>query len=213
MDSLIGIVPDDWTEHRLDRVCDILSGGHVEAVDRGHADVPVVTPKDLSNNRIADDCATGASHEAARKLSRYRLEPGDIVCTRRGDLGRQGLVGAHQDGWLVGSACLRLRVRELVGAPYLVHYLGHPAVRQWIAGNTGGAVIPSLSTSMLGALPVVVPPEAVQTSIADTLGSLDDKIVVHEQISRATAALRDVLLPQLLSGANPAGADDSLRSG
>jgi hypothetical protein len=72
-----------------------------------------VTPKDLSNNRIADDCAMGTSYDAARKLSRYRLEPGDIVCTRRGDLGRQGLVGAHQDGWLVGSSCLRLRVRDM----------------------------------------------------------------------------------------------------
>ena len=205
MDSLIGVIPDDWTERRLDSLCEVLSGGHVEAVDRAPADVPVVTPKDLSNNRIADDCAMGTSQESARRLSRYRLEPGDIVCTRRGELGRQGLVGAHQGGWLVGSACLRLRVRELVSAPYLVHYLGHPAVRHWIAGNTGGAVIPSLSRSMLGSLPVVVPPEAVQASFAETLSSLDDKIAVHEQISRTTAALRAALLPQLL---NPAGAAD-----
>jgi hypothetical protein len=58
---------------------------------------------------------------------------------------------------------------------------------------------------MLGSLPVVVPPEAVQASFAETLSSLDDKIAVHEQISRTTAALRAALLPQLL---NPAGAAD-----
>jgi hypothetical protein len=52
---------------------------------------------------------------------------------------------------------------------------------------------------MLGSLPVVVPPEAVQARIADTLGALDDKVVVHEQISRTTAALRDTLLPRLLA--------------
>lgn len=202
---MIGVVPDGWTERRLGDLCDVMSGGHVEAAERTPGDVPVVTPKDLVNNRIADECALGVGDEAVRKLSKYRLAPGDIVCSRRGDLGRQGLAGEHQAGWLVGSACLRIRVREAITPGYLVHYLGHPAVRQWLAGNTGGAVIPSLSTSMLGALPVVVPPEAIQASIADTLGALDDKIVVHEQISRTTAALRDALLPQLLSPANPAG--------
>jgi type I restriction enzyme, S subunit len=203
MDSLIGEVPDDWSEERLGEVCDVLAGAAVDLVAGG--EVPVVTPKDLSNNRIADVCAMGTTREAASGMARYRLETGDIVCSRRGDLGQQGLVLEHQAGWLVGSACLSLRVRELVTAPYLVHYLGHPAVRRWITGNTSGAVIPTLSTNMLGSLPVVIPPAAVQASVADTLGALDDKIVVHEQISRTTAALRDVLLPQLLSGANPAG--------
>jgi len=91
----------------------------------------------------------------------------------------------------------------MISAPYLIHYLGHSAVRRWIAGNTGGAVFPSLSTVMLGSLPVMVPPETVQATVADILGTLDDKIIIHEQISRTTAALRDALLPQLLSEANP----------
>jgi type I restriction enzyme, S subunit len=204
MDSLIGAVPDDWAEHRLDDLCEVQPGPHVDVVERDVAQVPVVTPRDLANNRIAEDCAVGASRETADRLSGYRLEPGDIVCSRRGDLGRQALAGVHQRGWLISSACLRLRVREMITAAYLVQYLGHPVVRRWIRGNTSGAVIPSLSTAMLGSLPVVVPPYAVQASVGDALGALDDKIVVHEQISRTTAALRDALLPRLLSGTNPA---------
>lgn len=203
MDSLIGVVPDDWDERRLDEVCDVLSGpgsAQADLAKQGPAEVPVVTPGDLRNNRIADDCATGVSRDAAVRLSRYTLLPGDIVCTRRGQLGRQGLVSEHQHGWLFSSACLRLRVREAISASYLVHYLGHPAVRDWIVRNTSGAVIPSLSTSMLGSLPVVIPPAAVQATVADVLGALDDKAVVHEQISRTTAALRDAVLPRLLNG-------------
>lgn len=203
MDSLIGVVPDDWDELRLGKVCDVLSGptsAQADLVKRELADVPVVTPGDLRNNRIADDCATGIRRDAASGLSRYHLLPDDIVCARRGQLGRQGLVGEHQRGWLISSACLRLRVREAVTAPYLVYYLGHPAVRDWIVRNTSGAVIPSLSTSMLGSLPIVVPPADVQADVADVLGALDDKVVVHEQISRTTAALRDTVLPRLLSG-------------
>ncbi|MFL6121420.1 restriction endonuclease subunit S [Actinophytocola sp.] len=211
MDSLIGVVPNYWAEQRLDSVCEILSGAHMELVTRTSADVPVVTPHELSNNKIADDCALGTSRKAAGRLSRYRLKPDDIVCSRRGDLGRRGLTGGNQLGWLISSACLRLRVRKMISAPYLVYYLGHTAVRRWIAGSTGGAVLPSLSTVMLGALPVVVPPMAVQLSIADTLRALDEKIVIYERISRTTAALREALLPQLLSEANPASSTYDIR--
>lgn len=206
MDSLIGVIPEDWAERRLDELCEILAGpssAQARLKERGATDVPVVAPRDLRHNRIADDCASGVAPETAHELSRYRLLPNDIVCARTGHLGRQALVTAKQRDWLIDSACLRLRVRQMISAPYLVYYLGHPAVCDWIVRNVGGAVVPSLSTKMLGSLPVVVPPAAVQAGAADILGALDDKIIIHELISRTTAALRDAVLPRLLTEADP----------
>jgi hypothetical protein len=203
MDSLIGAVPDNWTERRLDEICEILAGPsrrQVSPAGSGSADVPVVTPTDLRHSRIADDCVTAMPREKARELSRYALLPDDIVWARSGHLGRQGLVGAHQRGWLLGSGCYRLRVSSMISAGYIVYYLGHPAVRDWLIRSVRGAMIPTLSAPMLGALPVVVPPADVQASVADVLGALDDKIIVHEQISQTTAALRDAVLLRLLSG-------------
>ncbi|MGH2360083.1 MAG: restriction endonuclease subunit S [bacterium] len=203
MDSLIGVVPDNWTQRRLDEICEILagpSGRQVSPAGLGAADVPVVTPTGLRHNRIADDYATGIPRGKARELSRYALLPDDIVCARSGHLGSQGLVSAHQRGWLLGSGCYRFRVSSMINAGYLVYYLGHPAVRDWLIRSVRGAMIPTLSTPMLGALPVVMPPADVQASAADVLGALNDKIIVHEQISQTTAALRDAVLLRLLSG-------------
>jgi hypothetical protein len=204
MDSLIGVIPDDWAERRLDELCDLLAGpssAQISLMDRESAEVPVVTPRDLRHNRVADDWAAGVTDTTARGLSRYRLLPGDIVCARTGHIGRQALVTAKQHDWLIDSACLRLRVRQMISAPYLVYYFGHPAVHDWIIRNVRGAVIPSLSTKMLGALPVVVPPDDVQARVAETLSALDDKIIIHQQISRTTADLRDAVLLRLLPGA------------
>ena len=212
MDALIGVVPDDWAEHRLEKICDILPGPSAKKIDsseHGSAGIPVVTPRDLQHNRVAEDCVTFVSQDAAHELSRYRLHPDDIVCARTGHLGRQGLVGENQSGWLMGSGCLRLRARKVISARYLVYYLGHPAVRDWIVRNAGGAVIPTLSTKMIGSLPVVVPTAAVQAITADVLGALDDKVIVHDQISRTTAVLRDAVLIRLLSALGPAGSLDS----
>jgi type I restriction enzyme, S subunit len=203
MDSLIGNVPENWAQARLAEVCDILagpSGARLRLETRTSSNVPVVTPKDLRNNRIDENGGAAAAVELANELARYRLAPGDVVCARTGELGRQALAGKGQEGWLFGTACLRLRVRDRVRPDYLVYYLAHPAVRSWIMRNDTGSAIPSLSTKTLGSMLMVIPPSSVQSAVADVLCALDEKIAIHHQISRTTAALRDAVLPRLLDG-------------
>lgn len=55
-----------------------------------------------------------------------------------------------------------------------------------------------MGAPVLGALPVVAPPQEVQANAAEVLHALDDKIVAHERISRTTETLRDTFLVQLL---------------
>lgn len=202
MDTLIGNVPDSWKQAPLAEVCDVLagpSGARVRLEARTPSNVPVVAPKDLRNNRIAGDGGAAVAPKLANRLVRYRLAPGDVVCARAGELGRQALAGREQEGWLLGTACLRLRVRDPIRADYLTYYLGHPAVRDWISRNATGSAIPSLSTQTLGSMPVVFPPASVQSAIAEVLGALDEKIAIHDQINRTTVALRDAVLPLLLT--------------
>jgi restriction endonuclease S subunit len=203
MDSLIGTVPDSWTQARLGDVCDILagpSGARLALQPRTSSNIPVVAPRDLRNNRIAEDGSTAVAPRLANELSRYRLSSGDVVCSRTGDLGRQALAGKRQEGWLVGTGCLRLRIRGLINAPYLTYYLGHPAVRDWVTRNATGSAILSLNTKTVGSMPVVLPPLEIQSATAEVLGALDEKVVVYDQISRTAAALRDSLVPLLLAG-------------
>ncbi len=203
MESLIGNVPDSWTEVRLVKVCEILagpSGARLRLETRTSSNVPVVAPKDLRDNRITEDGRAAVSFELANDLSRYRLAPGDIVCTRTGELGHQALAGKGQEGWLLGTACLRLRVRGPISADYLIYYLAHPAVRNWVTRNATGSAIPSLSTKTLGSMPVTFPALSVQSAVTEVLRALDEKIAIHDQISRTTAALRDAVLPLLLNG-------------
>ncbi|MET8863564.1 restriction endonuclease subunit S [Nonomuraea sp. NPDC004580] len=96
-----------------------------------------------------------------------------------------------------GPNCLR----EGVDRHYLNNYLSHPAVLDWLTRNSVRSPIPSISTTVLGTLPVALPPQEVQRSIGHALHTLSEKIEAHERIAEATAALRDTLLPLLISGA------------
>jgi restriction endonuclease S subunit len=206
MHSLIGVVPDDWRQARLADVCDDIlagpSGKRMRSESRTPGSIPVITPQSLRNNRIAEDSQSAVSSAQVMSLSRYQVRPMDVVVVRTGALGRQGLVSNDQDGWLLGTGCLRLRPSPALDPCYLVYYLGHPSVRDWIIRNGAGSAIPTITTETLGSLTLALPPRPVQASIAETLSAFDEKITVHEQIAATTAALRDAIVPLLFTG-NP----------
>jgi len=209
MESLIGAIPDDWRQVPLGDLYDIKSGpsgalrSHpITAEDSG---VPVVTTKDLRFNVVSMHGLMFVKQEVASRLLAYQLLPGDIVCTRTGELGRQALISDAQSGWLYGTACMRLRpMSEQTTPGYLLYYLGHPAVMEWVRRNATGSTIPSISARVLTTLPLVVPPLDVQTDISQTLRLLDAKAALHDEITRTTTALRDSLLPALYAGSRPA---------
>jgi len=207
MNSLIGKVPDGWSQAALGDLCEILpgpSGDRMPSRAPEPGDVPVVAPRDFRDNRIVRG-NSAVPPGVAKNLGRYRLAIGDVVCARTGELGRQALVGPEQEGWLVGTACLRLRVFERVSGSFLIYYLGHPSVRTWILANSSGSVIRSLNKETLRSLPVVCPPAREQEEIVGILCALDRKIAIHAEIGMATSRLRDSLLPMLMSDENIPG--------
>jgi type I restriction enzyme S subunit len=200
--SLIGPVPDGWQEMPLADVCQVVAGpsnSMIRPVDTDGVPVEVVAPKHLLYGRIAGGGTVLLTAEASTRLDRYRLVPGDLICVRTGDLGKQALAGPEHQGWVTGTACFRLRPEPTVDSRYLLHYLRHPAVRDWIARHASTATVPTLTLSTLRTLPVLVPPPAVQATIGDIMSVLDDKVALHREIVEVTEQLRDSLLPLLLA--------------
>jgi type I restriction enzyme, S subunit len=202
VESLVGSVPDGWLEVPLAKICDVVAGPSTSAFKAGKTNlrsVQVVTPKDLKHGRVMQGIETMIDSAAADRLARYRLSADDIVSVRTGDLGRHAIVEDDGEGWVVGTGCFRLRPQAAVDSRYLLYYLGHPAVRDWILRRASTATVPSLTTSALRTLPVVVPPHGMQTRVGKIMSAIDEKIAIHERIVHATQQLREVVLPLLLT--------------
>ncbi|GGL36967.1 restriction endonuclease subunit S [Planomonospora parontospora] len=195
--SLTGELAEMWREVPLFDVCELRAGASTPADSGGP--VRVVKPRNVTDGRLTGT-PDGITEESAGKLGRYRLVAGDIVCVRTGGVGRHALATVEHTGWIFGTGIIRLRPGEDVDPLYLNHYLSHPSVQDWFRRNVAGTAVPSISTGTLGTLPVALPPMHTQKSIGRTLGTLNEKIAIHEQICRTTAELRDVLLSRLLSG-------------
>jgi type I restriction enzyme S subunit len=201
-ESLIGLVPDDWEQITLGEICS-RGGGNIQTGPFGsqlHASdyvpvgVPSIMPQNIGNNRIMIDGIARIKTEDAERLGRYRVRPGDVVYSRRGDVERRALIRDEEDGWLCGTGCLRVRFGEGAVDPlFASYYLGHPSVKEWIVRHAVGATMLNLNTSILSALPFVAPPLPEQKFIAQVIGAFDDKIELNRRMNATLEQMAQAL--------------------
>jgi type I restriction enzyme, S subunit len=202
VEKLVGAVPGGWEYTTLGEACHRGGGGiqtgpfgsQLHASDYVPMGVPSIMPQNIGDNRVVEDGIARITPEDARRLDRYLVRPGDIVYSRRGDVERRALITAREDGWLCGTGCLRVRPgSEGVDPRYASYYLGDPRVREWIVRHAHGATMPNLNTSILSAVPFVIPPSDEQRSIAHILGTLDDKIELNRRMNETMEAMARAL--------------------
>ncbi|MEI2770145.1 MAG: restriction endonuclease subunit S [Candidatus Competibacter sp.] len=190
-----------WRETTLGEICNEVSGviqtgpfgSQLHESDYSDKGIPMVMPKDIIEGRIATDNVARVSPEHVERLSRHKLETGDIVYGRRGDIGRQALIRCEQKGWLCGTGCLRLSFGDSVLAPLFLHYyLRQESVVRWISNQAVGATLPNLNTGILRSVPISFPPLPTQRRIAGILSAYDEliensqrRIKILESMARA----------------------------
>lgn len=162
-------------------------------------------PQNIGDNRISEEGIAQITPEDAQRLSKYLVKTGDIVYSRRGDVERRSLIRDRENGWLCGTGCLRVRFGEksVVYPPYAAYYIGHPLVKEWIVRHAQGATMPNLNTSILSALPFVLPPFEEQERIAGILTSLDDKIELNRRINQTLEQIAQAIFKSWFADFEP----------
>ncbi|GMO15535.1 MAG: hypothetical protein Pg6A_01670 [Termitinemataceae bacterium] len=69
-----------------------------------------------------------------------------------------------------------------------------------LAAMNAGTAVPSMTTEILNALLVLIPPDNLLRDYAEITASLYNQIILNNKQSHALAAIRDALLPRLMSG-------------
>lgn len=155
-----------WTARTLGEICDEVDGviqtgpfgSQLHESDYADDGVPVVMPKNILDGKIDTSDIAFIKEEDAERLQRHKMLVGDIVYGRRGDIGRRGLIGTREDGWLCGTGCLRMSLGDRVLDPtYLYYFLGQPMVIGWIANQAIGATMPNLNTGILRSVVIRYP--------------------------------------------------------
>lgn len=170
-------------------------GTKLSASEYSVSGVPVISVGEVGYGSISLSQRTKrVGPEVTSRLPEYLLEAGDIVFGRKGAVDRSAWVRPHEHGYFLGSDGIRLRFGEGIDSRFMAYQLGTPRVRNWLLQHAVGTTLASLNEPTLKAVPIEVPPIAVQRTIAATLGALDDKI---ESNVRAVSLQRDLAIALL----------------
>lgn len=204
-----GRIPRRWEETSLGALCVKGSGtiqtgpfgSQLHASDYEATGVPVINPTHLDGNRINHDDLPRVSLDTVSRLERHKLEAGDILFARRGEIGRHGLVTDFESGWLCGTGCFLVRVRDSrVSNAFLSYFFSTEGVVSWLSSNAAGTIMPNLNNTVLGRLPVLIPPMEEQMTICAILGGIEQKLALHKRRRGVLAELFRALLNKLLTG-------------
>jgi type I restriction enzyme S subunit len=180
----------DVTTRMLGDICDEAGGtirtgpfgSQLHQSDYQADGVPVVMPKDIIDGSISTEDIARVGEQHVERLYQHKLEVGDIVYGRRGDIGRHALVTEREAGWLCGTGCLRISLEDAVLDPVFLHYyLYHPEIIGWIYNQAIGATMPNLNTTIIRSIPITYPSIENQRRIAAILSSYDDLIENNTQ--------------------------------
>ena len=178
----------EWKEYKLGEISEIQTGpfgSQLHQKDYVPLGTPCIMPTNIGNRLNID--TTNIAHvkgEDVTRLQRHCVKEGDIIYSRRGDIEKCAYILPVNEGWLCGTGCLRIRVKDNdVNTRFLAYQLSTCECKKWIVGNAVGSTMLNLNTSILKELPLRIPSKNEQDRLVNILKSLDDKIEVNRRIN------------------------------
>lgn len=226
-------MPSEWETVPLESLVEPKRGISYGIVQPGAPvtnGIPIVRVSDVRNGRVAvsNPLRVAPSIEAA--YARTRLAGGELLLTLVGTVGEAAIAPPSLAGWNTARAVAVIPVRKEIGAYWVKLALQAPGVREIINSRLNTTVQATLNLGDVAKLPIVLPPSDERKAIAHILGTLDDKILLNQQMNetlegiarlffkswfvdfdsvRAKAEGRDSGLPKPLSDLFPDSLEDS----
>ena len=176
----------EWKKVKLGDISSAIQtgplGSQLHQSDYSDIGVPVVMPKDIINGSIDESTIARVESHHVERLSRHKISEGDILYARRGDVGKCAYTVFAQQGWLCGTGCLRVTIDKAKALPKFIFFqLQKRETIGWVEKHAIGATMLNLNTSILGDVPIELPPLSIQHRIATILSRYDALIENYQK--------------------------------
>ena len=166
--------------------------------------VPVVRGSNLKGGFV-DHSFAFVSSEKADELRNANAFRGDIVITHRGTLGQVGLIPEAScfPRYVVSQSQMLLSVAPGAATPrYVYDYLRSAVGQHALLANTSQTGVPAIArpTASVRAIRLLVPPLEILAAYDALVGPSYKMVDLRQREAGTLSALRDTLLPKLISG-------------
>lgn len=200
VESDLGPIPHGWRARPLSEWVDALSGGTPSKANASYwnGPIPWISPKVMTSLH-ADDAEAFVTEAAIGNGTRTAPAGSTLVMVRGMGLHEEVRVSQARAA-VTFNQDVKALVPKNIEPSLLLFALLHAKddlLRRVESSGHGTGRLPS---DILLSTPIIMPGMDEQRSMARILDALNDRIAVARAESRNLAALRDTLLPRLLSG-------------
>ena len=192
----LGDVPAHWLVTPLGILADQIQtgpfGSQLHSCDYIDDGTPVINPSNIQGGKLIADSSCTVDLKIVERLSQHKLELGDIVFGRRGEMGRCAMVTEESIGWLCGTGSLNVRLSSKITPSFVSIYLGTNYVRELLQLESVGSTMDNLNTQILSGIPVPTPPLKEQQQISQYLAIQTDRFdTLTSEAQRAIDLLQE----------------------
>ena len=204
VDSELGEIPEGWAVVPLSEIMNFKEGPGIRhwqytnsAEGTRFINIRCIQDGDLllsTSNRITTEEADG-------KYAHFHLKEGDIVVSSSGTLGRSAVVRKAHLPLLLNTSVIRFRpIGGVTSFSYLHGYLNSSIFLDELKSLASGSVQKNVGPTHLKKMRVLFPPYNCIERYEEIAGPFLQKANIKRTDNAALTALRDTLLPRLVSG-------------
>ena len=198
-ESAVGMVPVGWRVGSILECADLLSGGtpSTSISEYWDGDIPWVSAKDVSaaHGLFVMDTERKITDAGVKNSSTKLLPKNTTIVTARGTVGSYCLLGREM---AMNQTNYGLKAKPGVGDFFVFFSL--VSLVTLLKKQAYGTIFDTVTTKTFQSAAVVHPSRPLLLYFEQRVTPLMDRILLNLEESRTLAALRDALLPKLISG-------------
>ncbi len=165
--------------------------------------IPVINPSNIKNGTLVPDQKVTIDPATFERLKVHRIEEGDLIFARRGELGRGAVAVEGNSGWICGTGSIRVRLdRDLLSSEFAGYVLQSAQVRSYFEQQAVGSTMGNLNTSIVLGAPIPIHSLNEQRRIANFLDTetarIDTMVDRRRNMSRLLTLRRERVIEDIL---------------
>jgi type I restriction enzyme S subunit len=204
-DSELGEIPSGWVVANVGEVTDLVTKGTTPtSIGGGFSSegIPFYKVESISDEGhiIPSKCAF-IDEQSDALLARSRIQEGDILFSIAGTIGRVAQMTSFDIPANTNQALAIARPnRGRISSSLLFYFLRERSRIDLALSRTVQSVQANFSLSELRSIPLALPKKSSRIALEDILDTTRKKVSSNQRNSFTVAAVRDALLPKLISG-------------
>jgi len=199
-DSDLGPIPRGWEARDIGDTVDVKGGGTPSTKRSEYWEGgihPFCTPRDMSwlTSAVMLDTERHLTDAGVAKISSGQLPPGTVLMSSRAPI---GYLAIAETAVSVNQGIIAMVCDKMLSNHYVLRWAEQKM--DTIKANANGSTFLEISKMNFRPIPVIVPRLTVLEAHARHARELRARVVANQRQCNSLTALRDTLLPKLLSG-------------